>query len=1538
MTPQEFLDIIKEKKSATAEAYEKKNDFFLQHYSLEQEFADEYNGRQILELMQNADDSGATNMNVQLDIENKTLRVSNNGSQFTTEGMESIMMGGLSTKPKHKFIGNKGLGFRSILKWSSSITLYTQGCRIIFSEKEASRNFEGIIKEVIQRDEIRRRRNLPASIIPFPILALPEMRLDKNDYSNNKTVLEIHYNPAIQDSIQAQMASLKPELLLFLKNLDTIVIEETYKDSKVIHLTKTEREKLDENSNDAFYLAQSGAITWNIIYRECQLPESQYESEKTESQLYSLGVAWRDDLGDNFFKLFSYFPTKEQLNLPCIVHATFDLSSNRNGLNESKKNDFILIELVQLLGRAAIRIKNSGVDWQPFKILSLIEPNTNTNFTSFIANINKLRAQLSIYPCIDCKYKNLNEVKFYTNKFSHWILNNKFSQAFPEILLPIPDELIGKEKWQDRVYEETGFIQRINSISPDIDLVVNRADLIVMLSENIFPGTESKKCRYELLTDDKNTPISKDKVAFTPQPDGKEKMVIPHFIKLDTINEDLYKELDNLIPVNTGIDSRERAVQTYLRPIVNIQAYDATPIIEKIVKDSQTELLSSSDEDKAPIIKEMVATLFVNYRNIKSKDFQREFTIPLIDQQGNIANAEDLYLGKGFISGKITTEIYEGFFDGSKYVNDNGFWNLAVTDEMEIELFFVWLGVNRFSKIRKLKKDWVLLSEYVAFINKIDPEPMDRYDFSRINIDMEVNQLADFETIKRLSLNKIVLLVLHDEKIRRKLYLDHQDRMSWNYSKWDYELINTKPSFIKFQFEKAALFSSFVLGDFGKELTRIINDDIKFDYDFFLQLGYSNNDINDKLMLLGAARSFDQLQPKRVYKIIRSLKLKNFNGDNTQGFYKLALNILEQKNFVPETIDLEGLEVFAKMGDTERGWRLATEVYYSNDTMLPETITRDKWILNIPKRFGEDKVTKYLGVRLFSSFSLKIISGSVIDHDTQNELDKWLQEIHPFLLAYRFRDKEIQQITKEQAASLLKSYKIHLVSETKYLFNNADERILGPNEFVNPDGGRIFYLCAGKNFNLRSLCTSSEFSDAIAEILCIVSKVWEHRDDFRNVFRNGAEDTTRQFLRNGEESFVIAAKGLLGISPLAMEFWNAILFLHDESNLPHWVSDEKSLGQYLKTTYDYALSPQYKEVDFLKMDSIESFQFLKSITSFFLTSPDKIHKRVTDFPGLVNWHVKQIFNSSKLLETRFVSALWVSLQEADVEEQKKYNRRINNYQNLILEYASNVSSKNMFVFDVNYEEEIIIYLKNTFDLGITNLESGVEVMSFYPELKQKFPDYKELLTVDELSLFFFKGHKDNLEVSLLNSQNDNNVSDTDKSHDDLANIAFFESRLSDGDLPPLPKNNTRAAATYNAKKERQQKKAGVKAEKIVRDYLVRKYGRENVKWISGNTDEENVIRDDGKGYDIEYWLPGSTEAFFLEVKSVSSDSFIISANEVRVALENTEKYHLALVQGQDIHLVKDFFLNQERVKTFNFLRENGSVRSLNFEVFFSLPK
>ena len=82
------------------ETYRNDPPILLSGYHQEKQTVQDYQGRQLLELMQNADDAGSDMLRIELDTVNNILSIKNNGEAFSLEGVKSLMFTGNSTKNK----------------------------------------------------------------------------------------------------------------------------------------------------------------------------------------------------------------------------------------------------------------------------------------------------------------------------------------------------------------------------------------------------------------------------------------------------------------------------------------------------------------------------------------------------------------------------------------------------------------------------------------------------------------------------------------------------------------------------------------------------------------------------------------------------------------------------------------------------------------------------------------------------------------------------------------------------------------------------------------------------------------------------------------------------------------------------------------------------------------------------------------------------------------------------------------------------------------------------------------------------------------------------------------------------------------------------------------------------------------------------------------------------------------------------------------------------------------------------------------------
>ena len=141
-----------------------------------------------------------------------------------------------SPKKESQYIGNKGLGFRSILNWVTQVEIRTKDISITFSEsiiiKEAKtlwgKNLASYQKEM----------NLPYDKVPLPIMAIP--RLGKIDNINGTEII-LDYKAKYLADIEKQLNNIEKHVLLFVNHLEKIKVND-----KEFSCIKTEGRRKNE--------------------------------------------------------------------------------------------------------------------------------------------------------------------------------------------------------------------------------------------------------------------------------------------------------------------------------------------------------------------------------------------------------------------------------------------------------------------------------------------------------------------------------------------------------------------------------------------------------------------------------------------------------------------------------------------------------------------------------------------------------------------------------------------------------------------------------------------------------------------------------------------------------------------------------------------------------------------------------------------------------------------------------------------------------------------------------------------------------------------------------------------------------------------------------------------------------------------------------------------------------------------------------------------------------------------------------------------
>lgn len=344
------------------EAYIREPMELLSHANREAGALDGYRGRQILELLQNADDAGEAfhAPRLLLRITRHGLVAANAGQAFSERGVKSLVISDASPKQlaQNRFIGCKGLGFRSVLTWTRAPVVLSGHVRIAFDAQHA----EGVIRSLM-RDDIgvaaevegyaRRFGRLPIPVMRFPRWAPQEFidRLDMESLTARgfQTVIGLPFSDgpdgerAFEDAL-TQLKGLSPDALLFCRHLESVAFE-----GDLAATWELARERVDDDIDRVLISLPSGERLWTVHRSTGRVPEDALPAETNVSRDFELAVAVpAEPIEAKGATLCVFFPTQERLPIQVRMHATLELTENRNRLIDHASNRHVLKRLAEL--------------------------------------------------------------------------------------------------------------------------------------------------------------------------------------------------------------------------------------------------------------------------------------------------------------------------------------------------------------------------------------------------------------------------------------------------------------------------------------------------------------------------------------------------------------------------------------------------------------------------------------------------------------------------------------------------------------------------------------------------------------------------------------------------------------------------------------------------------------------------------------------------------------------------------------------------------------------------------------------------------------------------------------------------------------------------------------------------------------------------------------------------------------------------------------------------------------------------------------
>lgn len=1088
-------DLLREIKESRLKSYQSTPGDIEEHRRAELRVAGDTAGRPLIELIQNADDAMQEvkgylkDRRVRIILEENRLIVANDGAPFIKEGVEAICNLDRSPKKNRRItIGNKGIGFKSVLSWTKIPFIYSNPYKFTFDRQKSAKE----ISESLDREY--GHENVPLMRLPFE--AGDPGNTIKNifdDGFSTAIILSLR-NKKVFTEIMEELKDFDPLTLLFLNAvLELKILDPTFEHT--FSVIREEKEIL---------IAVDGETKKYIVFRDEKKVSPEISSSLPEDHIdlthSAISIALPENPLELYPMIFSYFPTTEPSPFPFFIHGDFILDAGRKHLrgDVNDYNQWVTQQLAILFGKKGIPflIKTQGpilIDFLECRIREEMQEAERLIFDSFAPVIS----QSVFLPVLGNSSKTISPQEA--------ILADQ--EVIEDLCLLFHEEIqwegryLVEPEWcsQKRIETIKKFGGRELKISEVIKIIgqasqpnpawcTKALDTILSWVEKapdwVYPEKESKN---ELANTLKYQPIfytSREKLRpliieepsplFLP-PTGDKSLDIPSFIELDFLHSEVGK--------NIGKEERDK-FEKRLQLLSKYGLYPFRPkeILEKGVVPSISALDSTSlltDEDRKKLL------LFLVQIHPSEKKFEdiepypwsdkvrtqlaRNVFVPTFD--GSWSPAWKVYAGTDWGAVEKLSNVYKDIPERSFLASPHD----LIHQEFPVENWkslYRYLGVSWEPKILPFDKYPDYISQYhfpnihPTYISDEDWEEYARFmrdnsslsDMWRWRGDLKESYALDgWLFIKNdPKKSKSLFDLLYETDIFTYLVGSEKEKIKtqFEYTKISHGYSAKCESFLQWGIENLCWLTSADGARYSPKELFLANSEIGRALRGIVPIidlpnphgKFSLRKWEDQLDEIGIRRSWDQVGIEDWRQWLRKITQKYEDTDRdsieiVRTLYRCCLERCATNNELPPFCEIP---IFCSGKD---GWKLKLpgEVIYFDeprfDTIKTRLLDMEWFFFPVELGGGEraEKAKKLFGMTLVSE---KIRENIVPGDEEVNKTGHWnkrFEEIRPVLLARLAKDRPEKRTSDED---FFKSLHFKVVNNLEKQFCLTDPRNL----------------------------------------------------------------------------------------------------------------------------------------------------------------------------------------------------------------------------------------------------------------------------------------------------------------------------------------------------------------------------------------------------------------------------------------------------------------------------------------------------------------
>ncbi len=1053
-TPAQWFDILRAEELKTKKSYLAKPSNLISNYGQELATSSDYQGREILELLQNAADQAKAediSGKVVIELAEIGLLIANNGKAFSVGGVKSLQNAHLSPKRlnQRQFIGCKGLGFRSILNWTRNPIILSGELAIYYSDEVSANKLQELMDEsselaaLVQRERANNKNDLILPKLPFPGFPIPTSMpgsgsqtasslLDRCQFWKSQgytTVIGIPFEKAESfNKAMQQIESLRPEMLLFVPYLDEVQFILPEKSPSVWSKT---------GDDDASQVMQDGIPRgiWQLFRTQGSVDKSYLDDPKTDL-LYEIVIAVPEVKRKNEYKsspLFTYFPTEINLPLPVVCHATFELDQSRNQIKKQKSNEYVFTQLASFLAevaekRAAKYPVGTNAGFRIAMPLSeFSESLKRINFHKLLIEACKAR---TIVPTIAGNVSKATDVFSLKGANPDWLPVSGFKNIVPN------DD--AELKW----FRELGIselshealCEALESLE-NIDLE-QRVKLIQGL-KRLPVSTESYPSSLLLSSDGERIPANAH-VYIAPK--GGVPDLLPGWTKLWFLNFELQHELMAALHLNDV-----RSFRGELKHF-GLQEYAFGSLIQDLrrqANERKKRAPEQADNIEQQLL-EVFYRLYLAEGNEENKpSFPQNMSLKLLSQNGHIVDADKLYMGEGYgLEGTIVQQLYSPSHD--KFVANPEAFDIDSEELTQWSRFLEWLGVAKWPReVKRTNAD----NRFLQFLADMLKYPL-QFDDYIFTSKQDLNS-ANLKLNECVSLDGLENILVADKYTAIIAWLSKDPRSSlWRSDKTSNATLtcyrsgahklrqyeDALPSYIYWLIKN----TNWMIGSDNQAISpnQAILADALSDSIFprpaipqdaaMVEFGIDRSSLIGAWRTAGVITNVAELSLDEIY--AKLLELPNFKQQlpAAKTLYRWLLGALDTAYGDGGNNKAQFLETGKIWGKKQgqHSYCSIQELRYVDNEGLPEELLNRLAIAEIPHRSGGSKVERLLGIKSIERNDIHQTILSFVPAATDIDIDLYFQQAKPFFKALREKQSSQVQYRKE-----LDKLKLKLCSE-----------------------------------------------------------------------------------------------------------------------------------------------------------------------------------------------------------------------------------------------------------------------------------------------------------------------------------------------------------------------------------------------------------------------------------------------------------------------------------------------------------------------------